>query len=143
MLSALFSGCVPARNDPSARVSRSLHEALSIAQTTQTEAELHEKLGSPDAVGIFNPGDKTDPDFINRLTRAQRNKLLLAFPPTLIDTLPAGTKMSVYFFSYGSALNPTVGALEVGIDGGGRIFGFCYSRSLIGNEKEAMMSKQH
>ena len=143
MFGEVLSACAGTRNDLSDRKKRSLFDALLIVQASQTEAELLNTLGPPNSIEIFDPGNKSSPSFVNRYSRSERGRLIVSAPPALIDTLPAGTKLYVYVFEYGPlVLNPTTGALEVGIDDRGRVVGCFYSKSLEGIEKKAGLNNR-
>src|SRR5258708_19517952 len=101
MLGGLFSACADTKTALSNRKRISLAGALLEVQASRTETEVIERLGPPNSTGNFDPGNKADPNIVNRFPRKEWADLYVFVPPTLIETLPSRTKILFYFFDYG------------------------------------------
>lgn len=106
-----------------------LPDVLEILKTTKTERELISRIGPPHLETTFNPGSRNDPYPANVVSRETLKKSTSFDPPSLVDTLPVGTKILVYGFAYPPS--SVGGAVSAYIDDQGNILGWSYSKSLI------------
>ena len=97
--------------------------ALELTKTVTTENELDAIYGPPNYIGKFNP-DQGDERLRDSWPRTE-----IFIPATLIDALPAGTKMVINRFNTASYLGAN-GVLVAYIDTQGEILGWSYSVSL-------------
>jgi hypothetical protein len=104
--------------------------ALQLTRGIRTVTELTAAFGAPNDIATFNPGHRNDPFVTNRFPREMWPRVEIFIPPTLIDTLPIGTKMILNQFTTG--LYMSTGALIAYADDKGRIVGWSYSVSLSG-----------
>jgi hypothetical protein len=105
-----------------------LPEVLKVLETTKTEAQLIAQIGPPHGVAPFSPGSTDDAYPLNRLPKDDWQALLISSPVGLLDTVPLGTRMLIYSFSYTPSL--TGGGLLVFVSSTGEILGWSYSKSI-------------
>lgn len=110
--------------------SMGFRHALELIKSIRTESQLNAAFGPPNYVETFNPGHRDDALPTNSFPREKWPSVEIFIPPTLIDTLPVGTKMSINQFTTG--LYMSTGALIAYVDDQGRILGWSYSTSLNG-----------
>jgi hypothetical protein len=105
-------------------------KALALLPSIRTEGELTARFGATNNVHYFRPGSPTDVDYMNKHSREQLRGMQVFLPPTLVDTLPSGTRMLVNMFSM--RLDGAGGALVAYVDEHGNILGWSYSKGLTG-----------
>lgn len=111
-------------------------DTLKVMERVTTEQELLDAIGPPHSNVRFYPGSARGPGLLNRPSREFLKRTEVYVPASLIDELPLGTRVLVYHFHYGAAL--TGGGLDVYVDEEGKIFGYCYSKSLVGLTRARM-----
>src|SRR5258708_3743185 len=82
MLGGLFSACADTKKALSNRKRISLAGALLEVQASRTETEVIKGLGPPNSTGNFDPGNKADPNIVNRFPRKEWTDLYVFVPPT-------------------------------------------------------------
>jgi len=135
IFSGVLSACVSPRTALSGRKRTSLAGALLQVQAVHTEAEVIDRLGPPNGAAIFDPGNEAEStNMMNRFPRRKWPDSYLSVPPTLLETLPARSRLIYYWFDYG---NHVAGDFDIAIDGQGRVLGWFYSKALEGAENQA------
>lgn len=124
MLSGMLSACLGASSSGTKRKRLSLAEALEIARVAKSEAELQARMGPPHATWTFNPGNPSDSNFYNRMSREEWKKVLVTNPSDLFDNSPLGTKILSYSFDDGMPVNPAGDALQFFVDKAGVVLGY-------------------
>lgn len=101
-------------------------------------SEFVERLGRSGTILYFahdDPGNIYPPFTYGR---GRWDRLYVSNPPSLMQEIAIGTKMVSFEFLFNQPLNPTSGRLFVCVDGNDRIIGWLYSKTLVGQEREAM-----
>jgi hypothetical protein len=99
MLGKLLTGCADSTSSkPRRKPIIPFRKAQEMLPSIHTEEELHARFGPPHSVMVFDPGHPKEPVGINRTPRERWRDVEVFIPPTLIDTLPVGTRMVVNEF---------------------------------------------
>ena len=104
-----------------------------------TEAQVIAQICAPEKVNYFNPGHFSNDYPLNRRKREGWTEDQVFVPPTLINSLPAGTKFLSYSFSYRPSR--TGGEVLVYVGDQGRVLGWSYSKTLEGLENKAVLNE--
>ncbi|MES1198575.1 MAG: hypothetical protein ABUS48_01180 [Pseudomonadota bacterium] len=124
ILGLLTAGCATKSGPPNP----SLAQVLQSLPSVGTGAEFTRRYGDP-----FSRTRLDAP--LSAQQRDTWKDLDVIAPPDLIDALPIGTQILLYYFEYvNSAINPTRGMLHVVIDENDRIVGWTYGKNLLGYE---------
>ncbi len=122
----------------------SLAQTLQILSSIDTGTKFIEKFGNPSYRTNFNhddPGNSYRPN--RRSIEKWKESMEFISPPNLIDSLPINSRMLLYYFQYGSAINPTGGVLFICVDENDLIVGWMYDKALAGAESESWMQKSN
>jgi hypothetical protein len=128
LLGSLLIGCADSTPpQPRRKPKIPFGQALQMLPSIHTEGELNARFGPPHSVMVFDPGHPEQPAGINRTPRERWRDIEVFIPPTLIDTLPVGTRMVVNEFSNNAEYPVIGGHLIAYIDGKGNVLGWSYS----------------
>jgi hypothetical protein len=123
ILSGLLAGYASAKTRKKPRIP--FLRALALLPSIHTESELNAQFGPPHSVEIFDPGPPTAANSEN-MPREHWHEVKVFIPPTLIDTLPVGTRMVINIFQEWGYL-AAGGALIAYVDARGQLLGWSYS----------------
>ena len=124
----LSAGCVgtPRAAQPT------LAQVLLVLPSIATGAQFVERFGAPFSHEPLKPLRALDRDLWKGMDASS--------PPDLLDSLPVGTEIRLYYFLYrNSPINPTRGSLKIMTDENDRLIGWAYTKSLIGYEAQAYL----
>ena len=130
LVGAALSACAVSGRGSRTKPRMGFRKALALLPSIRTEADLTAILGATNNVHYFRPGTPTDVDYMNSHSRDSLRAMQVFLPPTLVDTLPTGTRMLVNMFSTRS--DGAGGALVAYVDEHGDILGWSYSKGLTG-----------
>jgi hypothetical protein len=130
MLGKLLTGCTdltPSR--PGREPKIPFGKAQEMLPSIHTVAELNARFGPAHGMEVFDPGDPQHSTGLNRTPRERWRDVQVFIPPTLIDTLPLGTRMIVNRFMNRAEYPAVSGTLIAYVDEQGNILGWSYSRA--------------